>query len=152
MSEVLDAATPPKNIEICVENELPVLTCQRADITQVFEHLLSNAIRHGGKPDGQIKVGCVEQDGVWKFSVADDGPGIDPRYFEKIFRVFQTLSTRDPAQGTGIGLSIVKKVVELNAGSVWVESELGKGSTFYFTLPKQMTVRNPQSQEANTAS
>jgi len=136
LSEVIDTIAPPKNIKICVENVLPVLTCQRAHITQVFHHLLSNAIRHGGKPEGQIKVGCVEQDGFWQFSVTDNGPGIDRKYFEKIFRVFQTLSPRDHAQGTGIGLSVVKKIVELNAGSVWVESELGKGSTFFFTMPK----------------
>ena len=88
------------------------------------------------KPEGQIKVGCVEQDGFWKFSIADNGPGIEEKYHKKIFKIFQTLSPDDRADSTGIGLSIVKKIVELNAGIVWVESQPGHGSTFYFTVPK----------------
>ena len=72
----------------------------------------------------------------WKFSVADNGSGIDERHFEKIFKIFQALSPRDGVDSTGIGLSIVRKIAELNGGNAWVESEIGKGSTFFFTLQK----------------
>jgi two-component system sensor kinase FixL len=135
LSDVITGIDPPENIQITVENELPVLICERTQIMQVFQNLLSNAVKYMDKPEGQIKVGCVEQDGFWKFSIADNGPGIDEKYFKKIFKIFQTLSTQDRVDSTGIGLSIVKKIVELNAGIVWVESEPGKGSTFFFTMP-----------------
>jgi len=136
LSEVIDGIDPPENIRITIENELPVLMCEKTQITQVFQNLLSNAVKYMDKSEGQIKVGCIVQDGFWKFSVADNGPGIDEKYFKKIFKIFQTLNPNDRADSTGIGLSIVKKIVELNAGIVWVESQPGQGSTFYFTLPK----------------
>lgn len=136
LSEVIASIDPPDNIQITVENELPVLMCEKTQIMQVFQNLLSNAVKYMDKPEGQIKVGCVEQDGFWKFSIVDNGPGIDEKYFKKIFKIFQALSTENRVDSTGIGLSIVKKIVELNAGIVWVESELGKGSTFFFTVPK----------------
>ncbi len=136
LPEVIAGIDPPENIQITVENELPVLMCEKTQIMQVFQNLLSNAVKYMDKPEGQIKVGCVEQDGFWKFSITDNGPGIDEKYFKKIFKIFQALSTKNRVDSTGIGLSIVKKIVELNAGIVWVESELGKGSTFCFTVPK----------------
>jgi PAS domain S-box-containing protein len=136
LSDVIAGIEPPENIEITAENELPVLMCEKTQIIQVFQNLLSNAVKYMDKTEGQIKVGCVEQDGFLKFSIADNGPGIDEKYFKKIFKIFQALSTENRVDSTGIGLSIVKKIVELNAGIVWVESELGKGSTFFFTLPK----------------
>ena len=137
LSKVIAGIAPPENIEITVENELPVLMCEKTQILQVFQNLLSNAVKYMDKPNGQIKIGCVEQDAFWKFSVTDNGSGIEKRHFERIFKLFQTLSPCDGAENTGIGLSIVKKIVELNGGSVSVESEVGKGSTFVFTLPKQ---------------
>jgi PAS domain S-box-containing protein len=137
LSEVIAGIDPPENIEITVENKLPVLMCDRTQIHQVFQNLLSNAVKYIDKPRGQIKIGCVEQDDFWEFSVTDNGPGIEKRHFERIFKLFQTLSPRDEVKNTGIGLSIVKKIVELNGGSVYLESEVGKGSTFIFTLPKR---------------
>ena len=137
LSEVIAGIAPPENIEITIENELPVLMCERTQILQVFQNLLSNAVKYMDKPSGQIKIGCLEQDAFWKFNVTDNGPGIEKKNFERIFKLFQTLSPGDGVENTGIGLSIVKKIVELNGGSVSVESEVGKGSTFIFTLPKQ---------------
>jgi len=137
LSEEIAGIDPPENIEVTVENKLPVLMCEKTQMIQVFQNLLSNAVKYMDKPKGQIKVGCVEQEGFWKFSVSDNGPGIDEKYFEKIFNMFQTLSPQDGVESTGIGLSTVKKIAELNGGRVWVESEVGKGSTFLFTLPKQ---------------
>jgi len=125
LPEVISGINPPENIQIIIENELPILTCEQTQIIQVFQNLLSNAVEYMDKPKGQIRVGCVEQNGFWKFSVADNGPGIDQKYHKKIFKIFQTLSPRDRIDSTGIGLSIVKKIVELNGGVVWVESEPG---------------------------
>ena len=150
VSQAIRGLTVPEDIEISVENELPVLVFEKTHIVQVFQSLLSNAIKHGAHRDGQIQVGCVRKGDSWQFSVADNGPGIDQKYFEKIFRIFQTLSSWEKTEGTGIGLSIVKKIVELNAGSVWVESEPGAGSTFFFTLPVQMTAQPTENQAVET--
>jgi signal transduction histidine kinase len=135
--EIIDMIAPPENITITVENELPTIECEQTRIMQVFQNLLSNAVKYMDKPKGQIKVGCVEVDDSWEFYVADNGPGIEEKYFEKIFQLFQTLSPRDESESTGIGLTVTKKIVELYKGKIWVESKVGEGSTFFFTLPKQ---------------
>jgi PAS domain S-box-containing protein len=139
VSEVIDMVAPPENISITVENELPVIEFERTRITQVFQNLLSNAVKFMDKPEGQVKIGCVEEDGFWKFTVADNGPGIEEKYFEKIFDMFQTLAPRDEVESTGVGLTVAKKIVELYGGKIWVQSKVGEGSTFLFTLPKQET-------------
>ena len=88
------------------------------------------------KPEGFIKVACAEENGFWKFSVADNGPGIPEQHFEKIFRLFQTLQAKDQFESTGVGLTLAKKIVELYGGKIWLTSAVGQGSTFFFTLPK----------------
>ena len=135
--EVIDMVAPPKNIEITVENELPVIECEKTRIMQVFENLLSNAVKYMDKPQGRVRIGCVEQEDFWKFSVDDNGPGIEEKHFERIFRIFQTLSPRDKFESTGIGLTVLKKIVESYGGKTWVQSKVGEGSTFFFTWPKQ---------------
>ena len=135
--ELIDMIGPPENIAITVENELPVIECAETHIMQLFQNLLSNAIKYIDKPQGQIRIGCVEENGFWKFSVADNGPGIEEKHFEKIFRIFQRLSPHDEPESTGVGLTVVKKIVELYGGMIWVESKPGEGSTFLFTLLKQ---------------
>ncbi len=150
--EAIDMLVPPENISITIENTMPVIECTETHIMQLFQNLLSNAIKYMDKPQGQIKVGCVEEDGFWKFSIADNGPGIEERHFENIFKMFQALSVSEDFEGTGIGLTITKKIVELYGGNIWVESKIGKGSTFFFTLPKQeMGVINAKL-EANIAN
>jgi PAS domain S-box-containing protein len=149
--EVIDMVAPPRNIAITIENHLPVIECEETRIMQVFQNLLSNAVKYLDKPQGQIRIGCVEEDGFWKFSVADNGPGIEEKYFKKIFEIFQTLSPRDQVANTGIGLSIVKKIVKVYGGSVWVESKPGEGSTFIFTLPKQQEETTDAKLKANIA-
>jgi light-regulated signal transduction histidine kinase (bacteriophytochrome) len=104
------------------------------------------------KPDGQIRIGCVEEGRWWKFSVSDNGPGIEEKYFEKIFQIFQTLARRDEFESTGVGLSLVKKIVEIYGGKVWVESKPGEGSTFFFTLSKQGTEVKNEELQANIVS
>jgi PAS domain S-box-containing protein len=141
LSEIIAGIDTPENIEIMVENELPVLECEKTHIIQIFQNLLTNAVKNMDKPVGRIKIGCIEKDEFWKFYVTDNGRGIEKKHFERIFKLFQTLSSGDGVENTGIGLSIVKKTVELNGGNVSVESEVGKGSTFSFTFPKQNSDR-----------
>ncbi len=135
--KVIEMIAPPENITITIENKLPTIECEPTRIMQVFQNLLGNAVKYMDKPNGQIKVGCVQEDSFWKFSVSDNGPGIEEKHFEKIFQIFQTLSPREDSESTGVGLTIIKKIVELYGGKIWVESKVGEGSTFFFTLPKQ---------------
>ena len=152
VAEVIDLIAPPANISIAIDNELPTITCEPTRIRQVFQNLLSNAVKYMDKPLGKITVGCAEEeDGCWRFSVADNGPGIEEKYFEKIFQMFQTLSSRDEFESTGIGLTVVKKIVEMYGGKTWVESVPGEGSTFLFTLPKQETEVIDAQQQTYTA-
>ena len=135
LSKVISEIPSSINTEIIVENKLPKILFDKSLVTRVFWHIINNAVRYSDKYKRQIKVNCVQEGEFWKFSIADNGPGIDNKYFEKIFRMGQKLSPHDLVGGTGIGLSIAKKIVEDNGGRIWLESEVGKGSTFYFTLP-----------------
>ena len=136
VSEVTNSMEVPANIEVRIESPLPVLTGERIQLEQVFQNLLSNAVRYIDKPKGLVRVNCAEENGYWKFRITDNGPGIEEKYFERIFKIFQTLLPRDESESTGIGLAIVKKIVERLGGKVGVESKVGEGSTFFFTLPK----------------
>ena len=88
--EIIDMVVPPENITITIEDELPVIECEEIHAMQIFQNLLSNAIKYMDKPQGHIKIGCVEQNGFWKFSVADNGPGIEEKHFERIFKIFSS--------------------------------------------------------------
>jgi len=136
IEEIVTSIAPPINIKISISKRLPTLECDKTLMIQVFQNLLDNAIKYMDKPQGQIKVDCVKEGRFWKFSVADNGCGIDEKYFDKIFKMFQTLNSRDEIEGTGIGLSAVKKIVETLGGRIWVESQVGHGATFFFTLPQ----------------
>jgi len=137
VKDLIELLAPPDNIEILVENKLPKYMADQTRLTQVFQNLLSNSIKYIDKPKGIIKIACTEKENEWKFSVSDNGPGIEAKYFEKIFKIFHTLETDLENKSTGIGLTIVKKIIDLYEGKIWVESEIGKGTIFYFTLPKQ---------------
>jgi signal transduction histidine kinase len=120
---------------------LPKVMGDDIQLGQVFHNLLGNAIKYrDGKPP-QVQVSCKKEQEEWVFSVKDNGIGIDPQYGEKIFQIFQRLHTRDQYSGSGIGLSLCKRIVERHGGKIWVESELGKGATFYFTMPAAVTDR-----------
>lgn len=138
VSEAIALIDLSGDIEIEVADELPTIYCDKTQMEQVFQNLLGNAVRYMDKPKGTVTIGCTDEDTYWKFSVADNGPGIDERYHERIFRIFQTLHRRDEIESTGVGLTIVKKIVETQGGKIWVESKVGEGSTFFFTVPKQI--------------
>lgn len=134
--KIIETLDPADNIKIEVKNQLPTIFAEQSPIFHIFQNLLSNAVKYMDKPNGQIEVASTEQDGYWKFAVTDNGPGIEPKNFEKVFQIFQTLMPKDQMESTGVGLTIVKKIVETYGGRIWVESQLGIGSTFWFTLPK----------------
>ncbi len=140
VAEIVGQLSPPDHIQITVDPDLPTLVSEKARLIQLFQNLIGNAIKYMDKPAGRIDVTCVSQDAFWKFGVSDNGPGIDHKYFTKIFQMFQTLTRRDELESTGIGLAVVKKIIDLYGGSVWVESTVGEGTTFYFTLPQQPVV------------
>jgi signal transduction histidine kinase len=136
VSEAIELVMPPENIRVIVENKLPSILCERTGITEVLQNLLGNAVRYIDKPDGIIRIGCTDENGFWKFSISDNGKGIEEKHFDRIFQIFQTLSSGKEEESTGLGLTIVKKIVTNHGGKVWVKSQLGQGSTFFFTLPK----------------
>jgi signal transduction histidine kinase len=137
LPQIVGSLGAPNHIAIDVQPDLPTVQADVTRITQVFQNLLSNAIKYMDKPQGSIAVGCVEDQDFWTFHVRDNGPGIDRRHFERIFKLFQTLAPRDECESTGVGLAVAKKIVEMYGGRIWVESEVGQGSTFFFTFPKR---------------
>ncbi len=114
---------------------LPNMIADDGQMVQLLQNLVSNGIKFKGVDDPNVHIGCMNAGEGWRFTVQDNGIGIDPRYAEKIFAIFQRLHTRDEYPGTGIGLAISKKIVERHGGRIWVESETGKGSIFVFTIP-----------------
>jgi len=125
-----------KNQAVIIVSPLPVITANNSLISQLFINLITNAIKYHGDIKPEIEVGYSEDKSNYTFFVKDNGIGIDPKFFEKIFIIFQRLHNKDEYSGTGIGLAICKKIVEIHNGKIWVESEVGKGSTFYFSIPK----------------
>lgn len=136
LSEVIDNLSPPPYIKIIIENVMPVLNTHKIAITQVFSNLLNNAIKYHDKPIGHIKLGCRVFEKYYQFYVADDGSGIDPRFHKKIFELFQTVKPRNATESTGIGLPIIKKILDRQGGEISLTSVLGQGTTFYFTWPR----------------
>jgi PAS domain S-box-containing protein len=137
LQEVQSVLDIPATHPVILQTEMPLLLSNRTRLEQVFSNLISNAYKYHDKPAGHIRIAYQEMKDVHQFSVSDDGPGIAPEYHEKIFIIFQTLQAKDKLESTGVGLAIVKKIIEEQGGKIWVESQPGEGSTFLFTLPKQ---------------
>ena len=131
--ETIDSLSPPSNLKIAIASELPTLQTDTISLRQVFANLISNAIKYNDKDAGKIEISARKDAGFYEFAVADNGPGIEPQHHERIFKIFQTLQARDTFESTGIGLSIVKKILEERGDSIRVKSQLGQGATFYFT-------------------
>ncbi len=140
VQQIIHLINPPAKIKIEID-PLPEIVFSVRQLELVFTHLLCNAIEYNDKPVGYVKISCLEKEDYWLFSVADNGNGIDEKYFEKIFQIFQSLASRDQKESLGIGLSIVKKIIEINEGKIWLESTPGKGSTLYFTLSKKFALQ-----------
>ncbi|GGI84016.1 sensor histidine kinase [Legionella impletisoli] len=136
LEEIIETIDPNKQFVLQLPQSLPVFNTALIPLSQVFSNLISNALKHHHRKKGHLVVGAHEAGDYYEFFVKDDGPGIKNQDLEKIFKLFQTLTPQNGTESTGIGLSIVKKIVESQNGVVKVKSELGKGSCFSFTWPK----------------
>lgn len=148
--DVIRALHPPDHLAFDVDDDLPTVAYDRTLLEQVLQNLIGNAITHHGKPTGRIRISGETSDDAWTLTVADDGVGIEERYFERIFKIFQSLRARDETESTGIGLTIVKKIVERFGGRVEVSSEVGEGSAFTFTIPRTENAYPPGTSKSSS--
>jgi len=139
LKKIIELLVLPKNVKVHFAKEFPTIQSSKVRLLQVFQNLIGNAIKYNEKEEGNIILDWSENETHYQFSVKDNGVGIDEKYFDKIFKIFQTLAPRDKVESTGVGLSIVKKIVENLKGTVWIESTLNIGTTFYFTI-----IKNPE--------
>jgi light-regulated signal transduction histidine kinase (bacteriophytochrome) len=130
------SAAVEKTKAVITHDAMPNILADETQLIQLFQNLISNALKFCGDRNPRIHIAAISKRNEWFFSVQDNGIGIDPQHFERIFHVFQRLHTRREYPGTGIGLAVCKKIVQRHGGRIWVESEPTKGSIFYFTIPK----------------
>jgi light-regulated signal transduction histidine kinase (bacteriophytochrome) len=143
MNDVL--ATALANLGVAIDThqatvthgDLPVVRGDRVQLVQVFQNLISNAIKFRGPEAPRVEVKGRREGDEWIFSVVDNGVGFDQSYSERIFQIFQRLQSRAESEGTGIGLAIASRIVQRHGGRIWAESEVGKGSVFYFSIPAE---------------
>ena len=133
--ELTRGQTMAGNVQVVVQDELPIVNGDHPRLVEVMQNLIDNAAKFtSNQPEPRIKIGTKENNGETIFFVADNGIGIDPKFHEKIFGLFDKLDSR--SEGTGVGLALVKRIIEVHGGRIWIESEgKGTGSTFLFTLP-----------------
>lgn len=134
VKDLLDTIHVPNHIHIEFKAKLPIVKADSFKMIQLFQNLLSNAIKYSDKDEGKIIIDCISKKEEWEFRIQDNGMGISEKYFDKIFKVFQVLEESE--ESTGVGLSIVQKIIAFYNGKIWLESKLKQGTTFFFTLPK----------------
>ncbi len=144
LSEVIDSMPVPKDFKINISSTMPVVTACKVRMGQVFSNLVSNAIKYRRDQDGQVDINVSDEGDYYRFSVADNGPGIAPEYHDKVFIIFQTLNAKDKKESTGVGLTLVKKIIEDQGGQISVKSEEGQGAIFFFTWPKYIKEEDTQ--------
>lgn len=137
VEEVVEILSPPNHITVAVNPSMPVLRASRILMFQVFSNLISNALKFNDKKQGLVTIDSRENEDSYEFTVEDNGPGIPEEYYEKVFVIFQTLQSRDRFESTGIGLTIVKRILTEKGGTIRVESKVGAGSRFIFNWPKE---------------
>jgi two-component system, sporulation sensor kinase E len=135
VNKIIGSIYIPQNIKVIVNGNLPVIKADARRFRQVFQNLIKNAVNFNNKENGLVEIGVEEAEDFYTFSIKDNGRGIPKEYHEKIFNTFTTLGYHE--KSTGIGLSIVKRVLNLTGGEIWLESEISVGTTFYFTIPKK---------------
>lgn len=133
---IIDLVAPPDHIRFDIQDNLPVVRAERIKLHEVLQNLIINAIKYNNPEDGLVRISCVDKQSHWEFCVEDKGVGIKPEHQEKIFGLFQTLQPKDKCDSSGLGLTIVKKIVEQQEGKISISSEFGKGSAFSFTWAK----------------
>lgn len=141
LNDIIDSLNPPSYFQVNIQENLPFIETEQIKLFQVFSNLISNAIKYNDKVVGNIKINYYEKEGACQFSVEDNGPGIEKEYHSRVFMIFQTLSARDEFESTGIGLSIVKKIVEEQGGKIWIESEINKFTRFNFSWPSKLIIK-----------
>ncbi|EAR02320.1 PAS domain S-box protein [Maribacter sp. HTCC2170] len=134
INEIREIIFIPENVDVVIMNTLPVINADKTKIHQLFQNLMANAVVNIEREDGLVQISSKEYDDHWQFSIKDNGVGIPKEYHEKIFKIFQSIGSG--GRSTGIGLSIVKKIIDLYEGRIWLESSVGEGTTFYFTIKK----------------
>lgn len=137
VAEVIAKLAPGGGASFDVAPGLPTIEAERGVLQEVLSCLVSNAIKHAGRPDPRVTITCVEEEAGHAITVKDDGQGIPIALQPRVWGIFQTLAPRDEVEGAGIGLSIVKKIVESRGGRVWIESAPGAGAAFHFSWPRQ---------------
>jgi light-regulated signal transduction histidine kinase (bacteriophytochrome) len=136
LDETIELLAVPPGAAVAAEPPMPVVSAERIPLQQVFMNLIGNAIKYGARPDLRVTVRASDEGDFVRFAVEDNGPGIARQFHDKVWQIFQTLAPRDKVEGTGIGLSVVRKLVETRGGRAWLESQVGQGACFYFTWPK----------------
>ncbi len=156
LRDIVDSLAPGPGFIIKIGPGMPTLKTEQLPLRQVFANLINNGIKHHHRqpedPPGQIRISVQEQAEFYQFAVADDGPGIAPEYHNKVFVIFQTLEARDKTESTGIGLSLVRKIVESQGGKIWINSQAGQGTCFYFQWPQPSQAQSSPYRSKNDQS
>jgi signal transduction histidine kinase len=136
VGDILSLLSPPERFTVTVSPGFAAIRLPRMPVQQILMNLVGNAIKHHHREQGRIELTVEDRGDSYAFAVKDDGPGIAAKYHDEIFKIFRTLKPRDQVEGTGMGLAIVRKHIEVAGGSIWLDSAEGEGSTFHFTWPK----------------